>query len=98
VGGGAYALGAGVFFQQPADAMRFATAERLKEWKVGVGARRGLFGRPISEHRRDAMRHLLFRLGVVMSARGGAVSMKAAPLGSAENPVVRRGRQRAWAR
>jgi hypothetical protein len=97
VGMGAYAFGAKVVFQQPADAMRFATAERLREWKVATGSRRGVFGKPISAHRRDAMRHLLFRLGVAMSEAGGAVSVRAAPLGSAANPVVRKGRTRSWA-
>lgn len=104
VGGGAYALGTQVVFQQPADAMRFATGDRLTEWVGRVrtlrlcGGGRGRGGGKVSEHRRDALRHLAFRLGVVMSARGGSVSVRAAPLGSTENPVVRRGRQRSWAR
>jgi hypothetical protein len=103
VGMGRYALGAGVYFQQPADAMRFATGERLEEWLgrrrmlrvCGGGAGKG--GGRVSEHRRDALRHLCFRLGVVMTERGGAVSVKAAPLGSSDNPVVRKGRTRPWA-
>lgn len=94
VGGGAYALGAQVVFQQPADAKRFATAERLREWGVGKGRARSMFGRPQSEHRKDAFRHLCFRLGVAM---GGLVGTSR-PLGSAENPVVRRGATRPWAR
>lgn len=66
-GGGAgrqmYARGVPVALQQPADAMRFATNTRLREWGV---ARGGLWGRPISEHRRDAYRHMCFRLAVAM--------------------------------
>lgn len=64
---GSYAAGAAVHLQEPADAMRLATNERLHGWGVG---RVGLFGRPISEHRRDAFRHLCLRLAVCM---GGLV-------------------------
>lgn len=99
---GTYALGATVAFQQPADAFRFATADRLAEWMPGgrgavlrlCGGGRGRGGGSVSEHRRDAFRHLLFRLGVEM---GGVVGTRAAPLGSTSNPVVRKGQQRAWA-
>jgi hypothetical protein len=100
---GSYALGATVAFQQPADAFRFATADRLAEWMPGgrsavlrlCGGGRGRGGGSVSEHRRDAFRHLLFRLAVEM---GGVVMTRAAPLGSTSNPVVRKGAQRGWAR
>ena len=42
VGGGAYALGATVAFQQPADAMRFATNDRAEG--VGPGPRALVWG------------------------------------------------------
>jgi hypothetical protein len=68
-GGALYARGVPVHLQEPADAMRFATNQRLRDWKV----RRGLFGRPLSEHRRDAYRHLCLRLAVAM---GGLVETR----------------------
>ena len=93
VGGGAYALGAEVAFQEPADAKRVATNDRLKEWLPRGGA--GMFGKPISEHRRDAMRHLLLRL---VKAMGGLVESGGA--GADRDRFLmtfRTGSQRAWA-
>jgi hypothetical protein len=99
LGGGAYAFGVGVKFQQPADAFRFATRERMEDWLPRRrllrlwGGGRGAGGGRASDHRKAAFQHLCLRLG---EACGGLVSV--APLGSPENPVVRRGRQRSWAR
>jgi hypothetical protein len=83
---GVYAQGVPVHLQEPADAMRFATNARLKEW----GVRRGMFGRPISEHRRDAYRHLCLRLAVAMGGlvetrprSGGGRGLGARPLARA---------------
>jgi hypothetical protein len=64
-----YAHGVPVHLQEPADAKRLATNARLKEW----GVPRGMFGRPISEHRRDAYRHLCLRLAKAM---GGLVDTR----------------------
>lgn len=68
-----YAHGVGVHLQQPADAMRFATNERLKEWGIGQARARQLFGKPQVDHRKDAFRHLCFRLARRM---GGLVDTR----------------------
>lgn len=88
VGGaeGLYAHGVPVHLQEPADAMRFATNARLREWKVP----NAMFGRPMSEHRRDAFRHLCFRLGVAM---GGLVGTRDLRDGGFRTP----GTRRSWA-
>lgn len=58
-----FALRCVVRKQQPADAMRVATGARLREW--------GLWERGVSEHRRDATRHLAL---VLLKAMGGLMS------------------------
>jgi hypothetical protein len=58
-----YALGCDVTPQQPADIKRVCTGARLREW--------GCWERGISEHRRDATRHVCLRL---LRAMGGLMS------------------------
>ena len=96
VGGaeGLFAHGVPVHLQEPADAMRFATNARLKEWGVQRLCGGRPFGKPISEHRRDAFRHLCFRLGKAM---GGLVDTRPAPGGLRDGGFRTPGTRRGWA-
>jgi hypothetical protein len=51
------------YMQAPSDAMRFATNARLRQW--GLYA---VIGKPISKHRRDAVRHLCVRLSTMLES------------------------------